>query len=100
MEGLRPNLPLILEAINNILVAPADFVREALRLDKNIVDFRVIISSPSLYSTSALVSIGGPAKLLVLPFASSYHKGEGRLRKASGVQGRPYRGSSCGAPSL
>ena len=34
MEGLRPNLPLLLEAVNNILVAPADFVREALRLDE------------------------------------------------------------------
>lgn len=34
MEGLRPDLPLILEAVNNILVAPADFVREALRLDE------------------------------------------------------------------
>lgn len=34
MEGLRPDLPLILEAINNIFVAPADFVREALRLDE------------------------------------------------------------------
>ena len=34
MEGLRPDLPLILEAVNNILVAPTDFVREALRLDE------------------------------------------------------------------
>jgi len=34
MEGLRPDLPLLLEAINNILVAPANFVREALRLDE------------------------------------------------------------------
>jgi hypothetical protein len=34
MEGLRPNLPLLLEAVNNILVAPADFVREALKLDE------------------------------------------------------------------
>jgi hypothetical protein len=34
MEGLRPDLPLLLEAVNNILVAPADFVREALRLDE------------------------------------------------------------------
>jgi hypothetical protein len=34
MEGLRPDLPLILEAVNNILVAPADFVRETLRLDE------------------------------------------------------------------
>lgn len=30
MEGLRPDLPLILEAVNNILVAPSDFVRKAL----------------------------------------------------------------------
>jgi len=30
MEGLRPNLPLLLEAVNNILIAPANFVREAL----------------------------------------------------------------------
>ena len=34
MEGFRPDLPLILEAVNNILVAPADFVREALGLDE------------------------------------------------------------------
>ena len=34
MEGFRPNLPLILEAVNNILVAPADFVREALKQDE------------------------------------------------------------------
>jgi hypothetical protein len=32
MEGLSPDLPLFLEAINNILVAPADFVGEALKL--------------------------------------------------------------------
>ena len=32
MEGLRPDLPLLLEAVNNILVTPANFVREALRL--------------------------------------------------------------------
>jgi hypothetical protein len=34
MEGLRPYLPLLLKAVNNILVAPADFVREALKLDE------------------------------------------------------------------
>jgi hypothetical protein len=34
MEGLCPDLPLILEAVNNILVAPANFVRETLRLDE------------------------------------------------------------------
>jgi len=34
MEGFRPDLPLILEAVNNILVAPADFVREALEPDE------------------------------------------------------------------
>jgi hypothetical protein len=34
MEGLRPNLPLLFKAVNNIFVAPADFVREALRLDE------------------------------------------------------------------
>ncbi len=32
MEGLRPDLPLLLEAVNYILVAPANFVREALKL--------------------------------------------------------------------
>ncbi len=34
MKGLRPDLPLLLEAVNNILVTPANFVREALRLDE------------------------------------------------------------------
>jgi hypothetical protein len=34
MEGLRPDLPLILEAVNNILVTPANFVRQTLRLDE------------------------------------------------------------------
>jgi hypothetical protein len=34
MKSLRPDLPLILEAVNNILVAPPDFVRKALRLDE------------------------------------------------------------------
>ena len=34
MEGLRPDLPLLLEAVNNILVAPANFMREALELDE------------------------------------------------------------------
>lgn len=32
MEGLRLDLPLLLEAINNILVTPADFVRQTLRI--------------------------------------------------------------------
>jgi len=30
MEGLRSDLPLLLKAVNNILVAPANFMREAL----------------------------------------------------------------------
>lgn len=34
MEGLCPDLSLILEAVNNVLVAPANFVREALSLDE------------------------------------------------------------------
>src|SRR5260221_10787235 len=34
MEGLCPDLPLLLEAVNNILVAPTNFVREALSLDE------------------------------------------------------------------
>jgi hypothetical protein len=34
MEGLRSDLPLLLEAVNNILVTPANFVREALELDE------------------------------------------------------------------
>ena len=34
MEGLRPNLPLLLEAVNNILVAPTNFMREALELNE------------------------------------------------------------------
>jgi hypothetical protein len=39
MEGLRPNLPLLLEAVNNILIAPANFVREALRLGEPTSNF-------------------------------------------------------------
>jgi hypothetical protein len=34
MEGLRSDLPLLLKAVNNILVAPANFMREALKLDE------------------------------------------------------------------
>ena len=34
MEGLCPDLPLLLEPVNNVLVAPANFVGEALRLDE------------------------------------------------------------------
>jgi len=33
MEGLCPDLSLILEAVNNILVAPTNFVGEALGFD-------------------------------------------------------------------
>jgi hypothetical protein len=34
MEGLRPDLPLLLETVNDILVAPTNFMREALELDE------------------------------------------------------------------
>jgi hypothetical protein len=34
MEGLRPDLPLLLEAVNNILITPSNFVGETLRLDE------------------------------------------------------------------
>jgi hypothetical protein len=34
MEGLCPDLPLLLEAVNNVLVTPTNFVGETLRLDE------------------------------------------------------------------
>jgi hypothetical protein len=98
MEGLCPDFPLLLEAVNNIFVAPTNFVRKALRLDESPPNFEVIVNSPLLCSISALASIEGPAKPLVQPFASSYHKEAGRPRRVSDVQGRQYRVRSCGAP--
>ncbi len=34
MEGLRPDLPLVLKAVNNILVTPTNFMGETLKLDE------------------------------------------------------------------
>ena len=99
MEGLSLDLPLLLQTIHNILVTPADLMRETLYTTKasdsvRLAKYNVIL--PWLCSICDQVWAVGHGEQQERPCASCGHMEEECPQRAWGARGLRRRGVSCG----